>query len=68
MKIKVNGKYLEINRNKIKLSELLKENNIEISDIAAIQLNGQFVIKEEFETTIVKDNDEIDFLYFMKGG
>jgi len=36
--------------------------------MVSIQLNGQFVNRDDFETTTVSDGDELDFLYFMGGG
>jgi len=36
--------------------------------MVSIQLNGQFVNREDFDSTKVSDGDELDFLYFMGGG
>jgi sulfur carrier protein len=51
----------------ITLAELLKLNRVEQPDMVSIQLNGEFVYKDGYETP-VKEGDEIDFLYFMGGG
>lgn len=68
MKIKVNGKDQELNKTGISVFELLSENKIQNTTMVSVQLNGNFVKREEFHAVEVKDNDEIDFLFFMGGG
>lgn len=67
MKVKVNGKITEI-VSSLPLEELLKIVKVENPQLVSVQLNGKFVKKEELASTLVKENDEIDFLYFMGGG
>jgi len=52
----------------ISIAELIKLNNVAQPSMVSIQLNGQFVNRDDFETTTVSDGDELDFLYFMGGG
>ncbi len=68
MKIKVNGKDQELNKTGISVFELLSENKIQNTTMVSVQLNGNFVKREEFHIVEVKDNDDIDFLFFMGGG
>jgi sulfur carrier protein len=68
MNIKVNGKEQILDENSVSVSELLVINNVEMPDMVSVQLNGEFVKKENFAATPLKENDEIDFLYFMGGG
>ncbi len=68
MKIKVNGKDQELNKISISVFELLSENEVQNTNMVSVQLNGNFVNREEFQTVEVKNNDEIDFLFFMGGG
>lgn len=68
MKIIVNGKNQEVNNAEISVYELLTANKVGNLDLVSIQLNGEFVNKEESLTTLVTENDEVDFLYFMGGG
>jgi len=68
MNIKINGTIKDINKKDISISDLLKMNNVENQEMVSVQQNGAFVRKKDFDTTTVKDNDEIDFLYFMGGG
>jgi sulfur carrier protein len=66
IKITVNGEKQEL-ENSITFVELLKLNRIEQPDMVSIQLNGEFVYNEDYET-LINEGDEIDFLYFMGGG
>lgn len=68
MKIKVNNKIQEIDENDLNISDILTKNKVEVPEMVSVQLNGEFIKKESFETTFVKENDEVDFLYFMGGG
>ncbi|MEK7702992.1 MAG: sulfur carrier protein ThiS [Nitrospirota bacterium] len=65
MKITVNGKAEEIAvRN---LSELLQSKNIE-PRMVSIEINETSVARTAYDQTILKDGDQIEFLYFMGGG
>lgn len=52
----------------VSVSELLFLNNVEKPEMVSVQLNGNFVEKNNYKDLVVKENDEIDFLYFMGGG
>ena len=64
---KVNGKDQELNEN-LTISDLIKLNKVAQPDMVSIQLNGSFVLRENYESTNLNEGDEIDFLYFMGGG
>jgi len=64
---KVNGKDQELNDN-LSISDLITLNNVAQPDMVSIQLNGSFVLRENYESTNLNEGDEIDFLYFMGGG
>jgi sulfur carrier protein len=68
MKISVNAKVQQIDGNEIALLELIKQNNVQQPDMVSVQLNENFVNREDFETTLIKEGDVVDFLYFMGGG
>jgi len=65
--LKVNGKEQELNET-LSLSGLIKLNKVSQPDMVSIQLNGNFVIRENYDSTLLNEGDEIDFLYFMGGG
>ena len=64
---KVNGKDQELNGN-LSISDLITLNKVAQPDMVSIQLNGSFVLRENYESTNLNEGDEIDFLYFMGGG
>ena len=66
-KIKVNGGEQEIS-NPVSLTELITLNNVAQPSMVSIQLNGEFVVRDEYDSTLLKEGDEVDFLYFMGGG
>jgi len=63
----VNGKVQEVEV-PISLIDLIKNNKVEQPEMVSIQVNGEFVDRDSFETTHINANDEVDFLYFMGGG
>jgi O-acetylhomoserine (thiol)-lyase len=68
MKIKISGKEELIDENSMSIAGLLKIAKVENPGMVSVQLNGEFVNKDVFEETLLKDGDEVDFLYFMGGG
>ena len=68
MNIKVNGKDQSVQDNAVTVLELLKSNNVESVEMISVQLNGNFIDKNDFIKIYLKENDELDFLYYMGGG
>jgi sulfur carrier protein len=66
-KIKVNEEVQEVEL-PLTLSELIKLNRILQPDMVSVQVNGEFIDRENFESTAISEGDEVDFLYFMGGG
>ncbi|MDR2813907.1 MAG: sulfur carrier protein ThiS [Prevotellaceae bacterium] len=66
-KITVNGKPQAL-ENPTTLAQLIEQNNIIQPDMVSVQLNEEFIQRENYATTELKDGDEVDFLYFMGGG
>jgi sulfur carrier protein len=67
IKIKVNDEFQEVTF-PLTVTGLIKLNNVLQPDMVSVQLNGEFLERQDFETTELKEGDEIDFLYFMGGG
>jgi sulfur carrier protein len=65
--IKVNGNVQEVNL-PLSVLDVIQQNNVFQPDMVSVQLNGEFALKEDYATTLLKEGDEIDFLYFMGGG
>ena len=64
----VNGKIQKIENENISILDLIRLNNVQQPDMVSVQLNEEFVLRDNFESTLVKEGDEVDFLYFMGGG
>ena len=67
MKLIINGDAKEI-KDGVSLPELLMIENVEQPDMVSVQLNDEFVRQDEHKNVMLKDGDEINFLYFMGGG
>ena len=65
--ITVNGDKQEVAL-PITVSELIKQNNVAQPDMVSVQINEEFVEREDYDTTTLNDGDAVDFLYFMGGG
>ena len=66
-KITVNGEVQEV-QSGISLTELIKQNNVEQPEMVSVQLNDDFVDRDEWDRLQIKEGDSVDFLYFMGGG
>ena len=65
--IKVNGE-IQVVELPLNVSELIKLNNVEQPEMVSVQVNEEFVDRDEWNSILLKENDEVDFLYFMGGG
>lgn len=52
----------------LSLSELIKLNKVFQPEMVTVQVNEEFVEREDWDKTDLKDGDRVDFLYFMGGG
>lgn len=68
MKILVNGKEQDMQEEAVTLLHILTQNNVKKPEMVSVQLNGEFVEQEKFNTVLINEKDEVDFLYFMGGG
>ena len=67
MQLTVNGKIFAANPN-ISVIELLKEKNVESPDMVSVEINGKIIRKEKYSQIELRENDQVEFLYFMGGG
>ena len=65
--IKVNGE-IQVVELPLNVSELIKLNNVEQPEMVSVQVNEEFVDRDEWNSIQLKENDEVDFLYLMGGG
>jgi sulfur carrier protein len=69
MNLTVNGKPATIEGiDTLDVTRLLTELKVETPEYVTVELNGEILDRNNFETTVLKNNDIIEFLYFMGGG
>ena len=66
-KIIVNGEAQEVQL-PITLTELIRKNNVLQPEMVSVQVNDDFVDRDEWDKVSIKEGDAVDFLYFMGGG
>lgn len=52
----------------ITLTSLIEKEDIENAQYVTVTINDEFVERDNFPVTIIKEGDVIEFLYFMGGG
>lgn len=67
VKIRINDVETEI-AGGMTVTALLADQKVKRPDMVSVQLNGTIVEREQFDTTMVSENDAVEFLYFMGGG
>ncbi len=67
MKIMINGEQMEIGK-PLSVTELLQERKVESPDMVSVEINEEILARESFSTTLLQENDVVEFLYFMGGG
>lgn len=65
MFITVAGEKKEVKDN-LTLAELIELENVETPEYVTVSINEEFV--EDKDNTVLKDGDQVEFLYFMGGG
>ncbi|MDD6488640.1 MAG: sulfur carrier protein ThiS [Clostridia bacterium] len=67
MFITVAGEKKEV-KDGLTVAQLIVDENVETPQYVTVSVNDNFVDSKDFESTVIKDNDSIEFLYFMGGG
>lgn len=50
------------------VAQLVIDENVETPQYVTVTINDEFVENGAFESTVLKDGDVVEFLYFMGGG
>lgn len=50
------------------VAALIEKEDVENAAYVTVTLNDDFVEKDNFKTTVLKEGDVVEFLYFMGGG
>jgi len=66
-KIIVNGEAQEVQL-PVSLTELIRKNDVQQPEMVSVQVNDDFVDRDEWDKVSIKEGDAVDFLYFMGGG
>ena len=67
MKITVSGTAKEV-KDGLTLPELIELENVEQPEYVTVSINEEFVASADKDSTVLKDGDSVEFLYFMGGG
>jgi sulfur carrier protein len=66
MRVFVNGEAKEFEKESLSLKELLEE--LGYKEGFAVALNETFILKSEYNTTLVKNKDRVDIVAPVQGG
>ncbi len=67
MKITVAGVEKEV-ADGLTVAQLIVDEKVETPQYVTVTINDDFVESNTFESTVLKDGDTVEFLYFMGGG
>lgn len=67
MTITVAGNKKEVADN-LTVAQLIADENVETPQYVTVTINDDFVQSGTFDETVLKDDDVVEFLYFMGGG
>jgi sulfur carrier protein len=68
MNIQINGKPASFEADSLTVSALLVAQKVDMPEMVSVEVNGDILDRDLFATTVVKDGDTVEFLYFMGGG
>jgi thiamine biosynthesis protein ThiS len=67
MKILLNNRQEEFSKEPISVNELLFLKKYSFK-MRIIKINGALISKEEYDSTFIRDGDDVQMLYLMSGG
>ena len=67
MNITVAGVKKEV-KDGLTVAQLIADEKVETPQYVTVSVNDDFVDSSAFESTVLKENDNVEFLYFMGGG
>ena len=67
MKIKINDVVTDV-PDGTTVATLLAHQKVKMPEMVSVQLNGTILERTAFSATAVRENDTVEFLYFMGGG
>ena len=67
MKITVAGEKKEV-VDALSVAALIKLEQVETPQYVTVSVNEEFIDADAFDSTVLREGDEVEFLYFMGGG
>lgn len=67
MKILLNNREEEFSGNSISVSEMLSAKKFSFK-LRIVKINGRLIPKEEYDSEIIFDGDDVKMIYLMSGG
>jgi sulfur carrier protein len=67
MKVTVAGNNKDIAENTT-VAQLIADEKVDNPEYVTVTINDEFVENHDFAATVLKENDVVEFLYFMGGG
>lgn len=67
MKIFLNNRDEEFNKESISISEMLLTKKFSFR-MRIIKINGVLILKDKYDSTFIHDGDDVQMLYLMSGG
>ena len=69
MNLTVNGKQTTIDaKENFTITDLLGELKVKQAEFLTVELNGDILDRNDFDSTIVQEGHQVEFLYLMGGG
>jgi sulfur carrier protein len=67
MNIQLNGESKQV-EGVSTITDLLKVAQVKMPEMVSVEVNGEIIDREDFDTFSLKEDDAVEFLYFMGGG
>ena len=67
MKITVAGAQKDVAEG-LTVAALIEQEKVETPKYVTVSVNEEFVDSDQFESYVLKEGDDVEFLYFMGGG
>lgn len=67
MTIQINGEPVKIG-GEMTVTQLLADRKVKMPDMVSVEVNGEILSRDTFDSTSVRHGDKVEFLYFMGGG
>ena len=67
MKITVGGEKKEV-VDGLTVAGLIELEQVETPEYVTVSINEEFIDRSTFESRVLREGDEVEFLYFMGGG